>query len=223
MKQTWLDLLFAHWRVPVESLRPLIPGKLSLETFDGSAWLGIVPFRIAGSRFRLGEVPILPPFPELNVRTYVRLGDKPGVWFFSLDAASLLAVAGARALYQLPYYPARMEAKRSAEGMIMYSSERTASTARFRCSYMPRGEPRNPQRESLEEFLTERYRLYTSLAGRLLYCDIHHAPWDLRDAECSIEENGMARALGIELEGEPVLHFSERRSVLIWPLLPAIG
>jgi len=109
MRQKWHDLLFMHWRIPPQTLRPLIPPALDLDIFEGSAWLGIVPFRMTGVRLRATpSIPGLSAFPELNVRTYIVAGGKPGVWFFSLDAASALAVATARAWFHLPYFRARM-------------------------------------------------------------------------------------------------------------------
>src|ERR1700687_6083754 len=109
MAGTWRDLLFAHWPVATTSLRPLVPARLRIDTFDGQAWLAVVPFRMSGVRLRgTPAMPWLSAFPELNVRTYVRCGAKPGVWFFSLDAGNPLAVGIARAWFHLPYYRAWM-------------------------------------------------------------------------------------------------------------------
>src|SRR5437867_5100192 len=103
----WHDLLFLHWPVRPEIIRPLIPNGLELDTFDGAAWIGVVPFRMTGVRLRwLPPLPGISAFPELNVRTYVRVRDRPGVYFFSLDAGSRTAVAMARAWFHLPYFHA---------------------------------------------------------------------------------------------------------------------
>src|SRR3954447_8033693 len=156
MGQTWVDLLFCHWRVGVEQLAPHVPASLPLDTYDGAAWLSITPFEVQGTRAR-GTVP--PPglsrFPELNVRTYVTLGGRPGIWFFSLDADSMLAVAAARGLYRLPYLRARMQIER-AEPWIDYRSERRdprGAPARFEARYRPTGGVRHCETGSLEEWL----------------------------------------------------------------------
>ncbi|HYL10899.1 MAG TPA: DUF2071 domain-containing protein [Candidatus Acidoferrales bacterium] len=165
MAQSWHDVLFAHWSLPAESLRPLIPQGLDLDLFQGQAWLGVVPFRMTGVRPRL--VPALPwlsSFPELNVRTYVVAEGKPGVWFFSLDAGNPLAVTMARAWFHLPYYLARMQVCQE-ENWISYTSRRThdgSTPAEFQGRYRPMGEPFRAARGTLEYFLTERYCLYTS-------------------------------------------------------------
>ena len=126
MTQTWHDLLFAHWAVDVEALRARVPLALDLDLWDERAWLGIVPFRMTNVAPRgIPAVPGLSAFPELNVRTYVRVGDKPGVFFFSLDAATATAVYGARLLFGLPYYTAAMDV-REQDGNIHYRSRRTS-------------------------------------------------------------------------------------------------
>ena len=221
MAQTWDDLLFAHWRVPAETLRPLIPDGLSIDEHDGTAWLGITPFILSGFRLRgTFPVPRLSTFPELNVRTYVTAEDKPGIWFFSLDTSSQLAVEGARRVYRLPYFHARMSARRSGE-TIDYSSARREGPARpfvFQARYRPTGTVFNADAGSLEYFLAERYCLYAEDGGRLFRADIHHPPWPLQAAEAEIELNTMPPD-GVELpDEEPLLHFARRQDVVIWPL-----
>jgi uncharacterized protein len=221
MAQTWDDLLFAHWRVPAEILRPLIPTGLRLDEFDGSAWLGITPFVISGFRLRgTFPMPRLSTFPELNVRTYVTAEDKPGIWFFSLDTSSQLAVEGARRVYKLPYFHARMSATHSGT-TIDYSSARRSDSSHpfvFSGRYRPRGEAAPAQPETLEHFLTERYCLYAVDDGRLHRADIHHPPWPLQDAEAEIELNTMPPD-GVELpEERPLVYFAARQDVLIWSL-----
>jgi hypothetical protein len=219
--QTWDDLLFVHWPAPEDALRSCLPAGLELDLFDGEAWIGVTPFRITGLRARgLPPLPFASSFLELNTRTYVTAGGKPGIWFFSLDAASELAVEAARRSYKLPYFRADMRAGWR-DGRLEYESRRRdprGVPASFRASYRPVGEVLDADPGSLASFLTERYCLYTEDAGRLKRAEIHHAPWPLQPAEAEIAENTMVPR-GIEpLEDEPLLHFSARRDVVIWPL-----
>jgi uncharacterized protein YqjF (DUF2071 family) len=220
MAQTWDDLLFLHWRVPAEAIAHLVPQGLEVDQYDGTAWLGVTPFVLTGFRLR-GTVPLpgLSTFPELNVRTYVTAEDKPGIWFFSLDAASRLAVEGARRAYKLPYFHARMSAERRGD-RVEYSSERAdASGRRFAASYRPVGDVFNAERDSLEWLLAERYCLYAVDRGRLHRAEIHHPHWPLQDAEADVRTNTMAPP-GLDLDGAPLCHFARRQDVLIWPLRP---
>jgi uncharacterized protein len=219
MKQTWHDLLFAHWPVSPDQLRPLVPQELPLDVFDGQCWVGVVPFCMSGIRARwLPPVPGLSSLPELNVRTYVTYNGKPGVFFFSLDAASRAAVWGARTFYHLPYFYADMKSG-DLNGTIQYFSSRKRRPAELECSYRPMSAVRQRDKSSLEHFLTERYCLYTVYAGQVYRCDIHHMPWPLQDAEASIARNTVAAAAHIRLpEIRPLLHFARRLEVLIWPL-----
>lgn len=224
----WHDLLFMHWPVPAASLRPLIPVGLELETFDGSAWVGVVPFRMSGIRHRLlPPVPGTAAFPELNVRTYVTIGGKPGVWFFSLDAANRLAVRAARWAFNLPYYDATMSCTREATGgRVSYGSTRThggAPPATFAARYQPTGPAFRSGAGSLEYFLTERYCLYSADGqGRVFRGEILHAPWPLQPAECETERNTMTQPIGLDLpDAKPLLHYAEVLDVVAWGLEPA--
>jgi uncharacterized protein YqjF (DUF2071 family) len=219
MGQTWEDLLFVHWRVPLEEVRERVPDGLEIELHDGSAWLAIVPFRVTGLRSRgLLPLPGVSAFLELNVRTYVRAADgKPGVWFFSLDATSRLAVRAARRRYRLPYFDARITLD-EADGWLDVECARLAErgrvfSGRYRLRHDPA--PAAPRPESLEWFLTERYCLYTEHAGRLFRAEIHHPPWLLRRTEVEVE---LASIAPFELRGEPVCHVAERQDVVVWPL-----
>jgi len=222
MGQTWEGLLFAHWRVPLAAVRALVPPGLEVDTFDGSAWLGITPFRVDALRLRgLPPAPLVSRFLELNVRTYVTKGAKPGIWFFSLDAASRLAVEGARRAYRLPYHQARMRAERRGS-WVDYESTRLGSARPFVFSgrYRPTGEPARARAGSLEYFLAERYCLYAEDGGRVRRAEIHHPPWPLQPAEAAIELNTMPPD-GIQLpDHSPLLHFSAVQDVVIWPLQP---
>jgi uncharacterized protein len=218
MRQQWNRLLFAHWPLPPQNIRPLVPKQLPLDTFGGRCWVAVTPFYLSGLRPRGvpfgGEA-----FPELNVRTYVTLNGKPGVYFFSLDAGSVLAVFGARTFYALPYFYARMRINRSGDS-VHYRSRRAhmGKVAEFDGRYRPVSPARNADSGSLEHFLTERYCLYAFEAGRLYRADIHHVPWPLQDAQADISRNTMANAAGIQLPDEaPLLHYAEMIEVLIWP------
>jgi uncharacterized protein YqjF (DUF2071 family) len=221
MAQVWHDLLFAHWRVAMEAVQPTLPPGLALDTFDGTAWLGVVPFRMSGVRLRgTPPLPGLSAFPELNVRTYVTHGGRPGVWFLSLDAASRLAVAAARAWFRLPYFVARMSCAHEGDDVV-YRSVRThpgAPMAELAGRYGPRGDAFRSRPGTLEHWLTERYALYAlSGRGELRRGDIHHAPWPLQRAAAIFERNTMAAAHGIGLpESTPLLHFARRQDVVVW-------
>jgi uncharacterized protein len=224
MAQTWEDLLFAHWPVPAERLRPLLPPSVPLDVRDGSAWVAVTPFRVSAIRLRgVPHLPGITAFPELNVRTYTTMHGKPGIWFMSLDAASALAVAGARRAYRLPYFKADMEC-RDPGGWIEYRSRRVSrdgEPAELAGRYRPTGPEAPPAPGSLEHWLMERYCLYTlDEHGDVLRADIHHPPWALRTAEASFELNTMAEPYGLELDEPPtLLHFARRQDVLIWPLV----
>ena len=223
MAQTWHDLLFAHWPVDTTHLRALVPAQLPLDTFDGRCWVGVVPFHMSGIHARnLPAIPGLSRFPELNVRTYVILNGKPGVYFFSLDAASLPAVWAARTFFRLPYFHAQMsvDAAQDAKGhFITYDSRRRGNTAEFRGAYRPCSDVRQSETGSLEHWLSERYCLYTVDAGRVFRAEVHHQPWPLQQAEAELEVNNVAAASGISLPSSPpLLHFARKLDVLIWPL-----
>jgi uncharacterized protein YqjF (DUF2071 family) len=222
MYQRWHDLLFAHWALPPERVRPLIPPELELDTFAGEAWVGVIPFWMSGVRSRgLPPIPTAGTFPELNVRTYVhppQEPDKPGVYFFSLDAASLLAVLGARAGFGLPYFWAQMRAEAATNEEIRYRSKRRQRPrpAELVASYRPIG-PVVQRKTELERFVTERYALYVVRLGRIHRAQIHHLPWPLQPAEAEFQVNTMAQVNGIELpEEKPILQFSKFLEVYIF-------
>ena len=230
MRQRWNDLLFAHWPIPPAQMAPHIPRGLELDTHDGHAWLGVVPFWMDQVRFRtLGahtlSVPTASAFAELNLRTYVRSPrtGKRGVLFFALDCASPLAVLGARTVFQLPYFPARMRYQQTSAGLSYQSSRQlTTNSVRFDATYAPTGPvlplnalPPNP----LATFLTERYCLFTPFAGGILCGDIHHLPWPLQPAHADLRLNQLPAAHGLALPGiPPVLHLSKHLEVYIWGL-----
>jgi uncharacterized protein len=219
MAQTWEDLLFAHWRVPPAAVREHVPPELEVEQHDGSAWLGITPFRLTALRARgLLPLPGASSFLELNARTYVRAADeKAGIWFFSLDASSRLAVEAARRGYKLPYFHARMSARRRGE-WIDYECARLDEPGRvFSGRYRPDGPVFHAEPGSLEWFLAERYCLYTTERGELRRAEIHHELWPLQKAKAEIE---LASISPLDLQGDPLCHFSRRQDAVIWPLEP---
>lgn len=220
MHQSWHELLFMHWRIPPDALRHVVPTSLPVDTFDGSAWVGIVPFNMRNVRPRFfPAVPFLSFFPELNVRTYVTLDRRPGVYFFSLDAANPAAVALARTFFHLPYQNATMSCEVNGE-TVHYASTRTdsrAAPAYFRAAYRPQGASFIAAQDTLEYFLTARYCLYTSWHGSVLRAEIHHRPWQLQDAECEIETNTMTEQIGLTLPNEPPhLLFSKHLDMVTW-------
>ena len=222
MAQRWNTLLFAHWQVSADALRPLVPQPLTLDLHAGAAWVSVTPFYL--SHLRPVGIPALPwvsEFPELNVRTYVTVDDKPGVYFFSLDAGNQLAVIAARATYHLPYYQASMSMREGRDGMIQYHSRRThagAPPAAFDGQYRPAGKISESQPGSLDYWLTERYCLYSLDSAHHLYrSEIHHRPWALQPAEAEIRRNTMAEASGIALGPTPQrLSFAYQLDVVVW-------
>lgn len=221
MRQTWHDLLFAHWPVTADELRPRIPSGLSIDRFDGMAWIGVVPFHMSGVTFRgIPALPWVSAFPELNVRTYVTAGGTPGVWFFSLDAARAVAVAAARTFFNLPYFTASMQVQ-VMQDAVDYDSRRARARdglAEFSAQYAPIGGRFQASPGSLEYFLTERYCLYGATRRRRLFrLEIQHPPWELHPAEAVFRRNTMAEAAGIALPaGAPVLHFAKRQDMVAW-------
>ena len=223
LRMTWSDLAFLHWRLPAEEIRALVPPPLEVDLFDGSAWVAVTPFRMTKVRpVFTPPIPTANDFPELNVRTYVRHGGWSGVWFFSLDAASRLAVGAARTTLGLPYFRARMHERRDGE-QVRYESRRTHARARpaeFRAHYRPTGSVYLAEAGSLDYWLTERYSLFAQHAGQLLRLDIEHEQWPLQHATADIERNTMARASGITLPNDaPHVRFARQLDVTAhWPV-----
>ena len=220
MAQVWHDLLFAHWPIAPEVLRPLVPQPLELDTFEGQAWLGVVPFRMSGVRLRRAPaLPYFSAFPELNVRTYVTHSKKPGVWFFSLDATNFAAVVAARLWFHLPYFPAAMSLVEK-DGWISYRSSRIrrgASRAIFVGRYRATGNVFEAGRGTLDHWLTERYCLYAKSSQGIYRSEIHHQPWPLQCAEAEIVTNTMTAPVNVGLPGiPPLLHFAKFQDVRVW-------
>lgn len=237
MRQTWANLLFAHWELPIERARELVPDCLELDLYDGRAYVGVVPFEMHQVAPRMvPAVRGLSFFPELNVRLYVKHGDRPGVYFLSLDAANPIAVWIAITLYHLPYHYAEMRSTTidNDDGQdktdIAYFSRRvTRPTSRgihspacqFEARYGPVGEVFASERGSLEYFLTERYCLYTTWANRLYRGEIQHKPWPLQKAHATFATNTMLDVHGIKpVHTEPHLLFARSIDTIEWAIEP---
>lgn len=224
MTMTWTEVLFLHYRVPIDVLRPLVPPCLPIDVHDGTGWVSVVPFRMwnVGPR-GVPSLPWLSAFPEVNVRTYVTIGERPGVYFFSLDAARLPAVVGARAAFGLRYFWADMAALRSeVDGLarVAYRSRRRGpgAPAVYEATYGPRpGTPRVARPGTLDHFLVERYCLYTARGGVPARLEINHRPWPLFEAEAVVEADTLRAAAGLPAAASPDLaHYSERVDVVGW-------
>jgi len=207
-----------HWPVDPARLARLLPPKVEPDVRDGNAWVAFVAFVMVGTR-ATGPPwwPVLAPIPELNLRTYVRVGGVPAIWFLSLDAASPVFAAIGRALYGLRYRVATMSADEAA-GWTRFRSVGPGGS--FSADYAPTGSVAQPAPGSLEHFLVERYRLFAERRGRLVTAEVAHEPWPLQQAAAEIELQGMAPP-GVDLGGEPLLHFSRAVTAVISVPSPA--
>ncbi len=221
MRMTWSELLFAHWPVEPDAVARLLPNGLKLDTRDGKAWVGVVPFLMSDVAPRcFPPIPKLSRFLELNVRTYVTYDGRPGVWFFSLDAESPIAVRAARATFNLPYMDATMSLAKDESGAIAYRSERThhgEPSAAFDASYQGIGKPFQAAPDSLEYWLTARYCLYSAdRQGRLYRGEIDHQPWTLSAATWNLRRNTMGDPHGFQFSDEPYLLTAQPVAVRAW-------
>jgi len=220
-RQSWCDLLFAHWPLPASQLRPHVPDSLTIQEWDGTSYIGVVPFRMSGVMRRpFPDVPWLSAFPELNVRLYVERDNKPGVWFLSLDATNPIAVWAARRFFHLPYFRARIDVDRRGD-RLCYRSRRTdgGPPAHFHADYEPVSGVRRAVSGTLEHFLTERYCLYAQAPDGALYrTEIHHEPWPLQAARAELDASGILGFHGLApLTPPALLHFAQRVDVVVWP------
>lgn len=222
MQQRWHNLLFAHWPVDPAALRRAVPRELTIDTFNGQAWLGIVAFRLSGVKLRgLPEVPPVASFPEVNVRTYVTYNGRPGVYFLSLDADNPLAIALARPWFRLNYYNSEISFQEAGDCVEFRSRriERGAPQAQLCAEYRPLPCEEAFHPGPLEHWLTDRFSYYVVPRHRVLRCDIEHAPWRLQPACARFTENSMAQAYGVELPTlEPLLHYARFMEAHVWPL-----
>lgn len=227
--QNWHHLLFLHWEVPFAELRKLVPSRLTVDTFEGKAYVGLIPFTLTGVR-AVGTPPLpwISSFHEVNVRTYVHLdGKDPGVWFFSLDASSSVAVAAARAAYKLNYFNAGIEfdASRDALPVIDFRShrndERGPSPAHAHVRYQPIEGPATASAPgTLDHFLVERYVLYAEDTQRELYrARIHHQPYPIQRAEVLELDETLVWAAGLRRHDSLGLrHYAREVNVKVYPL-----
>jgi uncharacterized protein YqjF (DUF2071 family) len=234
MKQRWADLGFFHWTVDAGPLRALLPRRLELDTFEGRAYVGIVPFTVTGARpTGLPPLPFVSDFHEVNLRTYVHHeGRDPGVWFFSLDASNVVVVHTARTLYKLPYRHAHIEmeiddppgegAGRAPGGRrwIGVTSRRVeGDQPELEVRYGPAGAPRPATAGTLEHFLLERYVLYTESDGRLYRARVHHEPYPAQPAEVSTLRENFLGTIGLSRpERPPLAHYAREVHVDVFPL-----
>jgi uncharacterized protein YqjF (DUF2071 family) len=221
-RQSWHNLLFIHWPVPASALSGLVPPSVRIQEFDGTSWVGLIPFYMTDVMVRFAPaMPWLSAFPEMNLRLYVEHRGTSGIWFISLDASRWLAVQAARHLVHLPYFHSTMRVGRERE-RIRYASDRIDSPrpVSFAAAYWPTGAGFEARRGSLEYFLTERYALFTvDNRDRICTIEIHHQPWALQPAAAEIALNTVAAAQGVPVDsGSRLLHFSRRQDVVVWPL-----
>ncbi len=218
-QQSWLDLAFLHFRVSRWDVRPLLPPEVTLQEFDGSAWVAVVPFRMTGiGRRPIPNFTLLPSFPELNLRTYVEVDGVPGVWFFSLDADNWPIVLGGQGIYNLPYFKADMQLEKN-DGWFECTSSRRKSDVGFKGRYRPIGEAFIAESGTFEAWATERYCLYSqSRKGDVYRVEVHHVPWPLQPAEAKIESCDLFSAAGFTpLDLAPVCHYSAGVQVVSYP------
>ena len=229
LHQNWHHLLFLHWEVPVAELQSLLPLRLTADTFEGKAFVGLVPFTLSGVRpVMTPPLPWISSFHEINVRTYVHLdGRDPGVWFFNLDASSMIAVAAARAAYKLPYYEAAIDfdEKRGAHPIIDFNARRTdargVTPAHAHIRYQPSEGAFTPSApNTLEHFLLERYILYSEDEQRQLYrARVHHQPYPAQRVDVSALDETLIWAAGIKRAEQPAYrHYAREVNVKVYPL-----
>ena len=230
IRQRWEDLLFLHWPMRAPDVAALLPPGLELDTYEGRAYVGLVPFTVPENRLLWLPAPLSPPFHEVNVRTYVKgPGGDPGVWFFSLDASSRLAVLGGASVYSLPYHHARIDFVREPRATphdrdwIRFASRRpSADRADCEARYSPAGLPRAASLGTLEHFLIERYVLFAWTGRRLLRGRVRHVPYPVQEAEVQdFEERLLASAALTRPPDAPLAHYARGVSVdITWPQPP---
>jgi uncharacterized protein YqjF (DUF2071 family) len=222
MHQRWEDLLFLHWPVSPELLRPLIPAPLEIDTFEDKAWIGITPFELTDLHITsMPPIPGLSSFHECNVRTYVHLAGTPGIWFFSLDASKLVPAIAARIFFMLPYFKAQIDFVRRTGEYAFALTRNGPPATEFRATWRAGLRLRDPDQDSLTFFLVERY-CYFSIRDSVPYiCRIYHHPWILDEAHLGACDSTMTSAAGIpEPSAQPLAHFSKSLNVDIWAPKP---
>lgn len=215
MRQQWCDLAYVHWRYPAAEVQRLLPAGLTVDTFDGSAWVGLIPFRMRDVGAARGPaVPYLGTFSEVNVRTYVHAGGRPGVWFFSLDVDRLIPALVARASYRLPYCWGGTSHRRLGSSTTTVVRRRWPNRVEESTLRIDVGGP--IVADELDVFLTARWGLYSRSRRGLRYAPVDHEPWPLRSASVASVEDSLVEAAGLPTpEGEPHVRFSDGVSVRI--------
>lgn len=218
--QDWKHLLFLHFPVYSPFIEPLLPEQLELDTFNDEAWISIIPFKVDKMRIRkLPPLPFLYPFSEVNVRTYVKKDGIPGVYFFSMDAANLLAVTGAK-ISGLPYFHAKAKLRKKAKNFYFRSVRKSEEKEIFKTAYKPAGRIFFTEEETIDHWLLERYALWTLKDDVLMRGDIHHKQWKFQYAEVKVEEQTLTSAYlpNNAFISDPISHYVKSKRVLIWPL-----
>ncbi|HWK22969.1 MAG TPA: DUF2071 domain-containing protein [Ureibacillus sp.] len=221
MKQTWNDVLFAHYPIQRKVLEKLVPRELTLDTFNDTGWITIVPYLTSSMHLRgLPPVPGLATYPGFNIRTYVNVNGKPGVYFFKLIAANYIASYAAKCFFRLPYSYMKINYRRPND-VIVFESEKK-SGIQLLCNYKSLSAAQPTEKGSMEEWLVERYCLYTVNKKGVIYrADILHEPWNLEKAEADFYENTLLSSLNIISETEkPILHYAKKRVIQFWPIAP---
>jgi len=219
MKQTWSNTLFIHYPIRLDVLRQLVPSVLPLDSYNGWGWIGLIAYNMEDVKLRI--LPVAPACPGLNVRTYVTINEKPGIYFFSLDATSLPIVMFGRTFCFLPYVHANIERQQDNDTHYFRCSRKKDQAYILDSTYRAISKPYLAEKGSFDEWLTGRYCFYTTTPkGNIIRCDILHQPWLLQHAEAEIRENTALSGQGIHVESvPPVLHYSQQVNVRIWPLL----
>lgn len=221
MRQSWSNVLFTHWPISAELLRPHIPRSLKIDTFDGTAWLGVVVFGMEGIYLRgLSALSVTPKFAEVNVRTYVQWKGKPGVYFLSLDVGDLASLMIARRWYRLPYKAARISSHNESQTFSCQSQRKGQAKfpIGFQAEYIPLSEVYFSKKEMFDHWLTERYCFFSADKRGNIYCgEIHHQPWPLQKVEIEICRNSLFTPFQFDLSEEKVIaHFSKGLDSLFW-------
>lgn len=218
--QDWKHLLFLHFPVYSPFMEHLLPKELELDMFNDQAWISIVPFKVDKMRVRkFPPLPILYPFSEVNVRTYVKKDGVPGVYFFSMDAASLFAVTGAK-IAGLPYFHAKAKLRKRANKIYFRSVRKSDEKETFKTTYKPTGKLFFTEKGTIDYWLMERYALWSHKDDVLVRGDIHHKQWKIQHAEVTVDEQTLTSAFlpNNAFISEPIAHYAKSKRVLIWPV-----
>jgi uncharacterized protein YqjF (DUF2071 family) len=221
MRQSWSNVLFTHWPISAELLRPHIPRSLEIDTFDGTAWLGVVVFIMEGIYLRgLTALSVTPKFAEVNVRTYVQRNGKPGVYFMSLDVGDLASLMIAKRWYRLPYKAAQISLQKEDQTFLCKSLRKEKSNVPigFHANYIPLSGVYLSKKELFDDWLTERYCFFSTDKRANIYCgEIHHQPWPLQKVDIEICKNSLFTPFQFDLSEEKMIaHFSKGLDSLFW-------